>query len=249
MVFETPCGLVCKSSFAQRKRLFCGEEEWSLETKHPLIPCCEAGNCDKTPKMLGVCSAFETSRKWNYEESCEKKQDLYNERKNRALREFVSDFIAAKGFVPCPRQLGYDGEKWTWQNNPLICVESCKRKGTMIEERFCPMMEKTLSKKTGNLYFDIRVKETVFRDIRIHHKPFLLDIAYYMWNHRELISKYLEQIAWIYLHNHKINENDYTICNIRVKEENISQLKKTSKQSRKEISYGRIQCKVDANAF
>ena len=152
-----------------------------------------------------------------HEENSEKKQDLYDRQELRSLAKFIAGFVDEHNQSPCINQCHYDGEKWKLLNDPRICIDCCKQKSTEEKNRYCPMMDKVLTKKLGNLYFDIKVSDTVYRDIRLYYKPFLLDIAKYMEEHPdEVISKRLRIVASEYLRIRKIR-GKYTICNIRAK--------------------------------
>ena len=137
--------------------------EWSHENDNPVIRCpynkaeCELNN----PLLHGThggglctqcwCECHRTDEIYNYESSIEKANDERREGMEQAYQEY-SD--AHRGRV-CKNHMYFNEWERTWKLNykPSICAKHCN-------DVFCPIRNRELDKKKGNVFYDIKTSVT-----------------------------------------------------------------------------------------
>lgn len=168
--------------------------EWCHENDNPVLRCpYDKSECDKNDPLLhGVhggglaiqcwCVCHKTSDAYDYENSIEKANAEREAERERKYQEY-SD--AHNGRV-CRNHMYYDERTrtWTQRYEPYQCSHWCY-------SHFCPIRNRELSKKRGNVYYDlkttrIRQDGTLFdgekivsitRDIRYFEHPVSMDIC------------------------------------------------------------------------
>lgn len=152
--FETPCGLLCKGESCMSDMMYRGIE-WSYENDMAYCHCpYDNSYCTKKHEYLQdnsslrfICNVHMTTKEYQYSGSLEEKYRLHNNQKQILQEEFIS---SRNGRV-CRHHMSYnrDEKKWEFNYDPNICVTN-KCRG------YCPVLGRTLDKKRGNVYYDIK---------------------------------------------------------------------------------------------
>ena len=197
--------------------------EWSHENDNPVIRCpydkeaCEQNN----PILHGTalngglctmcfCECHRTDKTYSYENSIEQANDLRDKEKERKYKEYSDKH---HGRV-CRRHMYYSErtKEWALKYNPKKCAIECHSHGG-----FCPIRNKAIDKKKGNVYYDLKISTirkddtlfngdkitTITKGIRFFDKPASMDICKdfikleskeiydkYYWNHASTIKMF-----------------------------------------------------------
>lgn len=213
LVYKTPCGL-----HIQGKNVFDNVGwngiEWCHENENPLF-ICPYGNqdCKYRPSVLkdstmatkGWCCCHPVNEVYQHEKSVEHIIEERQKEKEKKYQEYV---LLHKGRV-CRNHMYYDESigEWSMRYKPVVCAKSC-----CSENGYCPILGKQLSRKRGNVYYDLvkrgRIKkakgqlslfeeketwESVHRNIRFFDKPCSIDICEaFIKRQKEEISRWYE---------------------------------------------------------
>jgi len=167
---------------------------WAHENDNPVIRCpFDNPDCEKNDKRLhgihggGLCIQYwcvchRTCEKYNYENSIEKANELRQQEQERKYKEY-SD--ALNGRI-CYHHMYYNERtrSWNLRYEPYDCVRKC-------HSLFCPILNKELDKKKGNIYYDLKKRwirsdgtlfdgeevMTIEKGIRFFDKPVSMDIC------------------------------------------------------------------------
>ena len=135
--------------------------DWSHENDNPVFRCpYDKPECQyNDPRLYGTqggglciqcwCTCHSTDEPYDYENSIEKVNSEREEERRRKYEEY-SD--AHSGRV-CQNHMFYDERTRTWSQhyNPIRCVSMCYSKNG-----YCPILGRQLSKKRGNVYYDLK---------------------------------------------------------------------------------------------
>ena len=160
ITYRTGCGMYVKGKNAIDNMGYMGEE-WCHENFNPVIRCpYDKADCpDNDERLHGMrggglciqcwCVCQRTDEIYDYESSFEKEEKLRQQEKETKYKEF-SD--AHNGRI-CERHMYYDEKtrKWKLIYSPKLCADLCYSK-----DGYCPILGKQLSKKRGNVYYDIK---------------------------------------------------------------------------------------------
>lgn len=216
--YKTGCGMYVKGINVLSSMGFMGEE-WCHENDNPVIRCpFDKPDCPcNDPRLHGVsgggtciqcwCVCHRTDESYEYENSFEKVEKERQEEKNRKYKEY-SD--AHNGRV-CENHMFYDERTRTWSQHyePTRCAALC-----FSQNGYCPILGRQLSRKRGNVYFDLKesgaVKKTsdqismfdkerwerATKGIRYLKKPCSMDIC------EAIVKTQADDIRWNYEINH-----------------------------------------------
>lgn len=162
MVFKTGCGLLVKGSHFCNGHMSYMGKEWTIENDCPTITCPYRKNsCELRNPILGgahgsgmckmlFCDCHRTDELYDYEKSFDKVRDDESRERKRKYNEF-SD--RKRGHV-CHWHMSYNDwtGKWMQQYDPMICARHCMNIG-----RDCDLTGKPVSKKKGNVFYDVKV--------------------------------------------------------------------------------------------
>lgn len=135
--------------------------DWSHENDNPVFRCpYDKPECQyNDPRLYGTqggglciqcwCTCHSTDEPYDYENSIEKVNSEREEERRRKYEEY-SD--AHSGRV-CQNHMFYDERTRTWSQhyNPIRCASMCCSKNG-----YCPILGRQLSKKRGNVYYDLK---------------------------------------------------------------------------------------------
>ena len=158
--YKTGCGMYVKGDRVLTGMSY-NSEDWCHENDNPVIRCpfdkpeCEVND----PRLYGMrggglciqcwCVCHRTDEPYDYEHSFEKYDRDRQEEKNRKYEEFVRK---RHGRV-CERHAYYDERtrEWNLKYEPRLCGYMC-----YSHNGFCPILNKYLDKKKGNVYYDLK---------------------------------------------------------------------------------------------
>lgn len=134
--------------------------DWSHENDNPVFRCpYDKPECEyNDPRLHGMqgggtciqcwCTCHSTDDPYNYENSIEKADKEREEEKKRKYEEYSG---AHSGRV-CQNHMFYDERTRTWSQHydPIRCAHMCCSNG------YCPILGRQLSKKRGNVYYDLK---------------------------------------------------------------------------------------------
>lgn len=170
IVYKTGCGKFIMGSHVI-DNLGCGID-WSHENGNPVFRCpynkpeCEHND----PRLYGThggglciqcfCTCHKTDDPYDYENSIEKANKEREEEKNRKYKEY-SD---AHGGRVCMNHMLYDerARAWTQSYDPIRCAKMC-----FSDNGYCPILGRQLSRKRGNVYYDLRKSGAVRHEAQI----------------------------------------------------------------------------------
>ena len=112
------------------------------------------------------CVCHKTDKPYDYEHSFEKAEKERQDEKDRKYQEF-SD--AHNGRI-CQRHMYYNEKSRTWalRYEPKDCAKMC-----YAQNGYCPILGKQLSKKRGNVFYDIKtsvVPDTTGKQLTFYDK-------------------------------------------------------------------------------
>lgn len=197
--YQTGCGMHVIGKHVISNMGF-ASEEWCHENDNPVIRCpYDKPECPMNDERLhGIhggglsiqcfCVCHKTDEPYNYEHSFEKCEKERQEEKKRKFQEY-SD--AHNGRV-CERHMIYNERTREWKMiyEPSKCANHC-----FSRDGYCPILGRELSKKRGNVYYDLKtsgiVKQqkaqcSIFdgeqwthieKGIRVFKKPCSMDIC------------------------------------------------------------------------
>lgn len=159
-VYKTGCGMYVKGSDVNSNMGFMGEE-WCHENDNPVVRCpYDEAQCHNNDSRLhgmqggGLCIqcwcvCHRTDEPYDYEHSFEKAE---NERKEEMKRKYQEYSDAHNGRI-CEKHMHYDERTrmWALHYEPKSCAKLC-----YSQNGYCPILGKQLSKKRGNVYYDIK---------------------------------------------------------------------------------------------
>lgn len=159
-VYKTGCGMHVIGKNVIRNMGF-SREEWCHENDNPVIRCpYDKPDCpDNDPRLHGMhggglciqcwCVCHRTDEPYDYEHSFEKAEDERQKEMNRKYQEF-SD--ARHGRV-CVKHMYFNERtrEWRLRYDPGDCAKLC-----YSQDGYCPILGKQLSKKRGNVYYDLK---------------------------------------------------------------------------------------------
>lgn len=241
--YKTGCGMHVVGKNVINSMGFCGEE-WCHENDNPVIRCpYDKPNCPMNDERLNgmfgsgtciqcFCVCHKTEEHYDYENSFEKAEKDRQEEKNRKYQEY-SD--AHNGRI-CSRHMIYNERTREWHMNyePYSCAKMC-----YSQNGYCPVFGRELSKKRGNVYYDLKtngiVKQqeeqcSIFdgeqwthieKGMRVFDKPCSMDIC------EAFVKVQSDEI----LHNYEVNHSTEYIFDKSFKAE-ILNIRAESKPSR-----------------
>ena len=163
--YKTGCGMYVVGKNVIDSMGFCGEE-WCHENDNPVIRCpYDKLNCpmndERLQGMFGggsciqcFCVCHKTEEHYDYENSFEKEEKKRQEEKNRKYQEYAD---VHNGRI-CSRHMIYNERTREWHMNyePYSCAKMC-----YSQNGYCPVLGRELSKKRGNVYYDLKTSGTV----------------------------------------------------------------------------------------
>ena len=164
-IYKTGCGMHVVGKNVIDSMGFCGEE-WCHENDNPVIRCPhDKPNCPMNDERLqgihggGIriqcfCVCHKTEEHYDYENSFEKAEKDRQEEKNRKYQEYAD---VHNGRI-CIRHMIYNERTREWHMNyePYSCAKMC-----YSQNGYCPVLGRELSKKRGNVYYDLKTSGTV----------------------------------------------------------------------------------------
>lgn len=163
--YKTGCGMHVVGKNVINSMGFCGEE-WCHENDNPVIRCpYDKPNCPMNDERIqgihggGICIqcfcvCHKTEEHYDYENSFEKEEKKRQEEKNQKYQEYTD---AHNGRI-CSRHMIYNERTREWHMNyePYSCAKMC-----YSQNGYCPVLGRELSKKRGNVYYDLKTSGTV----------------------------------------------------------------------------------------
>lgn len=234
-IYKMGCGMHVKGINVLSNMGFMGEE-WCHENDNPVIRCpYNISQCPHNdPRLHGECGGglciqcwcvcHRTYEPYDFERSFEK---VEKERKAEMEIKYKAYFVSHNGRV-CRNHMFYDERTRTWQQNykPSRCAKMCSS-----QDGYCPILGRKLSKKRGNVYYDVKTsgqyktgeqltlldgKEWVHirKGIRFFDKPCSMDIC------EAFIKAQSADIERLYKDNHSVERMidpswQFEILNIR----------------------------------
>lgn len=210
--------------------------DWSHENDNPVFRCpYDKPECEYNDSRLhgthggGLsiqcwCTCHRTDEPYDYENSIEKE----NAKREAQKRQKYEEYCQAHNGRVCQNHMFYDERTRTWEQHyePTRCTHMC-----YSQNGYCPILGRKLSRKRGNVYYDLRESgavrkkeqislfeqdrwEHITKGIRYLKKPCSLDIC------EAIVKTQQEDIRRNYEINHssmKLMDETFTweICNIR----------------------------------
>lgn len=163
--YKTGCGMHVIGENVISNMGFSGEE-WCHENDNPVVRCpydkpncpmnderlhgmCGGGNC-----IQCFCVCHKTEEPYDYEHSFEKAEKDRQDEKERKYQEYSK----AHNARICQRHMYYDERTREWHMiyEPNKCANMC-----YSQNGYCPILGRELSKKRGNVYYDLKTSGTV----------------------------------------------------------------------------------------
>lgn len=159
-VYKTGCGKYVMGSKVIDS-MTCMGVDWTHENDCPVIRCpYDKPECEMNDERLhGIrggalciqcwCVCHRTEEAYNYENSIEKAD---KERSDERERKY-EDFSKAHNGRVCRNHMFYNerAREWHMDYKPEICAHVC------YSHSFCPILERPLDKKRGNVYYDLKL--------------------------------------------------------------------------------------------
>lgn len=236
IVYKTGCGKFVMGREVLDDMGYMGVD-WNHENDNPVIRCpYDKAECpDNDSRLHGThggglaiqcwCVCHRTEEEYDCENSIEKANKDRQEERERKYKEFVD---SCNGRV-CRRHAYYDERtrEWKLHYKPSLCANMC-----YSQDGYCPILGKKLSKKRGNVYYDLKTSgviqqrgrqlsifagETwthIRKNIRYFDKPCSIDIC------EAFIKVQSDAIRWNYEINHSVEKMidksyQFEIINIR----------------------------------
>lgn len=157
MVFETGCGLLVKGSKFSTSSMGYMGITWIPENDNPVI-CCPYRQADcnlRHPFLQGMvklsqCNCHQTQRPYDYEKSVDKVTDDEERERQRKYEEFTRRKNGHACYWHC--RYNYWTGIWSQDYDPMICAKMCNNIG-----RNCDLTHKPISKKKGNVFYDVKI--------------------------------------------------------------------------------------------
>ncbi len=160
IVYQTGCGRLVLGRNVIDSMGFAGTD-WSHENGNPVIRCpFDRAECpDNDSRLHGIrggglciqclCACHRTELPYDFENSIEKADKERREEKGRKYKEYAGTH---NGRV-CQNHMYYDERtrEWHLRYDPGICAAMCCSKNG-----YCPVLNKKLSRKRGNVYYDVK---------------------------------------------------------------------------------------------
>lgn len=231
--YKTGCGMYVKGSNVLEIGM---SVDWSHENDDPVIRCpYDKSHCEHNdPRLYGErggglciqcwCVCHRTDEPYDYKNSIEKAD---KEREEEAERKYQEYSDAHKGRI-CRQHMFYDerNRKWSLNYNPKRCANICYSK-----DGYCPILGRQLSKKRGNVYYDIKTSliprqktqisifdaeriVSITKGIRVFNSPVCMDIC------EAFVKVQADDIAYHYEINHSMEKFmnptwEFEILNVR----------------------------------
>lgn len=158
ITYKTGCGMYVKAGSVINDMNY--QIRWSHENDNPVIRCpYDIQNCPKNDSRLHgtfggglcvqcFCACHSTDEPYDYEKSFEKAEKEREAKREQLYQEYKD---AHNGRV-CRNHMFFDERKKEWKQNfdPARCASVC-----YSHDGYCPILGKELSKKKGNVYFDV----------------------------------------------------------------------------------------------
>lgn len=169
-VYATGCGLLCMGSRFLHGRMILQGIDWIPENDNPTIICpYKVEKCTKRHPLLNFaipgtrlkmffCDCHEVDTPYDFDKSVDK---VDKERKKGVEQKFKEFAEKVNGHV-CRHQMIYDEwtEKWTQHYSPVRCAQHFCQKTVGM----CSLYHVPLSKKKGNVFYDVRIEKEVQDD-------------------------------------------------------------------------------------
>lgn len=194
-VYKTGCGMYIKGRNVMDNMGYMGVE-WQHENNNPVFRCpFDKPECtDNDIRLHGMsggglciqcfCTCHRTNEEYDYDRSIEKANDDRQAEMDRKYQEYSN----AHGGRICRNHMFYNERtrEWTQRYQPARCAYMC-----YAGNGYCPILGKQLSKKRGNVYYDLETVHTrrdgtlwdgeqyinVRKNIRYFKKPCSMDIC------------------------------------------------------------------------
>lgn len=168
VVFASPCGLLWqRAEVSYSGTMYYMGVDWTeendciaalcphydrtepCEVNHPLLEEHACGGCHY--ENLHFCALHETDASYTYEKSAKR---VIDEAEHRAEEQWAA-FSEARGGRVCRTQSCYNRRtgEWSMTYDPMRC--------TQMGCRFCSVLNKDLSDKRGNVFYDVTTRWTV----------------------------------------------------------------------------------------
>lgn len=192
LIYKTGCGKFVKGSNVLHDMGYMGID-WCHENDNPVL-CCPYNNseCSRNNPLLhgthGIlraqcwCECHKTVEPYDYQNSIE----LANAERETERRQKYEEYAMLHHGRVCANHMYYDENTHTWSQRyePQKCFRRCC-------SHFCPIRNRELSKKRGNVYYDLkttRIRQdgtlfdgekivSVTRGIRYFAHPVSMDIC------------------------------------------------------------------------
>lgn len=167
MVFITPCGLLVKGSNFLNGHMSLMGVDWTVENDCPTILCpyfkkepclknhellrqCNIATCIRSERLV-YCACKRTNQPYDYNFSIEKAHnDVWRE-----AETLFNEFKQRRDGRACHQQCSYNRTTKTWQMH--YDVQQCAHSGCT----YCDILQKDLSPKRGNVFYDLKTTCTV----------------------------------------------------------------------------------------
>lgn len=160
IVYQTGCGKFVMGENVMDEMWYHGVA-WQPENDNPVIRCpYDIPECpDNDSRLHGMmgggiciqchCVCHSTHEPYDYENSIEKAEKERQEERKRKYEEYADSH---NGRI-CRNHMHYNERtnEWKLHYEPSKCANGC-----YANDRFCPILGKKLSKKRGNVYYDIK---------------------------------------------------------------------------------------------
>lgn len=198
------------------------EEEWCHENDNPVVRCpYDKPNCSMNDERLHEmsgggtciqcwCVCHKTEEPYDYEHSFEKAEKDRHDEKERKYQEYSK---AHNGRI-CQRHMYYDERtrEWHMVYKPSKCAKMC-----YSSNGYCSILGRELSKKRGNVYYDLKTSGTVKqkeeqcsmfdgeqwthieKGMRVFDKPCSMDIC------ETFVKVQSDEIQHWYMLNHSVD--------------------------------------------
>lgn len=162
-VYKTGCGLYVMGNHAFEVGMCI---EWRHEDDNPITHCpfrnedCKF-NDERLRQKEGTercftcyCVCHRTDEAYDYENSVERHRKLKEEEKEKKYQEYAD----AHGGRVCRNHMHYNDsiDDWELCYSPDRCASVC-----YSQNGFCPILNRQLNKKKGNVYYDVKQSWTV----------------------------------------------------------------------------------------
>lgn len=168
MVYKTGCGKHVLGKNILDSMNYMGVH-WCYENDNPVFRCpYDNAACIHNDERLHgehggglcmqcFCTCKRTDEVYNYENSIEKAN---KEREEEIKRKYEESVKVHNGRV-CRNHMYYDerNRSWSLRYDPKKCARFC-----IAKDGYCPILGKTLSRKRGNVYYDLKQIVVPYKD-------------------------------------------------------------------------------------